>query len=325
MQTKKLSLIIAISVLLFVSIACGILSTSESSEPADKPTEVPAAAEPTTAPLVEATPTEENSAPLESEEESTSSEALIPPPSSDSEVCANVLYPLIPGYQWVYEIVSPEETSQIGLTVTEVNGNRATINTLHLDTGITTETTVDCDEGAILNFPIIMLDFLIGNADGTFQVEYVDGVFVPSSQILEDQNWELTWTGEYIASGTIEAEVDGDHIIGRLQDSPLTMEWQVPVEDQDIFDSVEVQAGNFPETIKIERKLTIDFTAELEEDGEVETISAVLVLYTHLWFEPNMGLLKQEIERANIEVYGISFPVVMESTIELVEFRVDGE
>ena len=52
---------------------------------------------------------------------------------------------------------------------------------------------------------------------------------------------------------------------------------------------------------------------------------AVLVLYTHLWFEPHTGLLKQEIERANIEVYGISFPVVMDSTIELVEFRGGGE
>ncbi|MFH1633824.1 MAG: hypothetical protein ABIG63_07405 [Chloroflexota bacterium] len=324
MRTKKLSLIIAISVLLLVSFACGILSPSESSEPAEKPTEVPAIAEPTTAPLAEANPTEENSTPLESAEDITSSEVLITPPPADSGACANVLYPLIPGYQWVYEVVSPEETSQIGLTVTEVNGNQATINTLHLDTGITTETKVDCDEGAILNFPIIMLGFLVGDADGAFQVEYMDGVFVPSYQTLEDQNWELIWTGEYIASGTIEAEADGDHITGSLQDSPMTMEWQVPVEGQDIFDAIEVQAGNFPEAIKIERKLTLDFTAELEEDGVKETLSAVLVLYTHLWFEPNMGLLKQKVERASIEIYGISFPVVMESTIELMKFRVDG-
>ena len=328
MQTNKTSLIIALSVLLLVSIACGILAPTELSEsaaPTEKLTESPAAADLATTPLAETTPAAEDSTPVESAEDSTSEETIIPPPPADSEACANVLYPLIPGYQWVYEIVSPEETSQIGLTVTEVNGNQATLNTLNLDTGITTETTVDCDEGAILNFPLIMLSFMVGDADGAFQVEYVDGVFVPSSQTLEDQNWELTWTGEYIVSGAIEVEADGEYITGRLQDSPMTMEWQVPVEGQDILEAIEVQAGSFPEAIKIERKLTLDFTAELEEDGEVETISAVLVLYTHLWFEPYTGLVKQEVERANIEVYGISFPVVMESSIELIEFRAGGE
>lgn len=43
---------------------------------------------------------------------------------------------------------------------------------------------VDCDQGAIINFPLVILALLIGDVDGTMKLEHVDGVFVSNNQPL---------------------------------------------------------------------------------------------------------------------------------------------
>ena len=105
-------------------------------------------------------------------------DALVQPPPIDSGPCGNVLYPMIPGNEWIYQITTSEDSSQIGVTVTQVNGNQATLNALYLDNGITSETTIDCDDGAILNIPIVLLGFIYGDLDGFFEIEHINGVFL---------------------------------------------------------------------------------------------------------------------------------------------------
>ena len=166
-----------------------------------------------------------------------------------------------------------------------------------------------------------MLDFLLGDVEGTLETEYIDGVFAPSYQTFTAQNWDYAWTGEYVSSGVIEIEADGDHIIGRLDESPLTMEWHTMGAGEATLYPVTVLAGEFPKAIKIQRSITIDVDVELEDEGETLALSAVLHVETSLWFAPNQGLLKQEIERASIDVGGISFPIILDGVVELVEFR----
>lgn len=250
-----------------------------------------------------------------------SGEALVPPPPDGSGPCGNVLYPLVPGNQWIYEVTSEGETYQLSLTVSEVEGNEATLNTLNMGTGVTTETKVVCEEGAILNFPILMLDFLLGDVDGALEIEHVDGVFAPSYQTFAAKNWDYAWTGNYVATGLIEIDDDGDYITGRLEESPLLMEWHTMGAGAATLDSVSVAAGEFPIAIRLQRELVVDVDAEIESEGETMALGAVLHVETTLWFMPYTGLLRQEIEKASIDIRGISFPIILDGAVELVEFR----
>lgn len=247
-------------------------------------------------------------------------DSLVPPPIS-SGACANTFYPLIPGYQWVYEVTSEGETGQIGLTVTETADNQAKLNALYLDTGVTTEITVDCEDGAIINYPILLLGFLFGDVDGELTLQNKEGVFMPDYETFAANNWDYNWISKYTASGIVEAEVDGEHVTGKLEDSPLDLAWNTLGAGEAIFDGITVKAGDFPKAIRFERESRFDFTAEVVEEGQSVPLSAVLVLTTNIWYEPNMGMLKQEIEQASVKVYGVSFPITMDGSLELVEFR----
>jgi hypothetical protein len=247
-------------------------------------------------------------------------DGLVPPPLNN-DACTNTFYPLIPGYQWVYEVTSEGETSQFGLTVSKIDGNQATLHALYLDTGVTTEVIVDCQDGTIVNFPILLLGFLFGDVDGEMNLEHKSGVFMPNYETFAANNWDHTWTSQYTAFGEVDAVVDGDQVTGKLEQSPLDMEWNALGAGEAIFEGVTVEAGNFPRAVKFQREAKLDFTAEFIEEGQQVSLSAVLIMNTNLWYEPNMGLLKQEIERASAKIYGVSFPITMNGTIELVEFR----
>lgn len=309
MTTIHKTFLIAIGLILLTSIACSLVSSFPS-----LPTQPPDESE----------PTEQEGDQSTLIPEPTDSDALVPPPPEEG-ACANVLYPLIPGYQWVYEISWEDETTQIGVSVSEVTQDEATVNALYMGTGATTEATITCQDGAIVSFPTILLGFLFGDAEGSIDIQHQDGVFMPAYNTLEDHNWDYQWVSEYTASGVIQAEIDGDQVTGRLDDSPLSISWNTLEKEEDAFafDPITVQAGDYPEAIKLRHETQLDFSAELEEGGVTTSLSAAIITKSSSWFQPNLGLLKQEIEQASAKVYGISFPISMDTTIELVEFRIE--
>jgi hypothetical protein len=248
-------------------------------------------------------------------------DGIVPPPPADGGPCANTFYPLIPGYQWLYKVTGDGGTSQVSMTVSEVNGNEATLNVLYLESGMTSEATVTCDDGAILSAPVVLLGFLFGDLDGEITVEHQNGVFVPNYAELSAQNWDAEWRGEYTASGQITANMDGEPVSAVLENSPLAIEWHTPGAGEAIFDGISVAAGSFPQAIRLERTVNFNVAVEFTSGGETTSINTVLTLENNLWFEPNLGLLKQEIESASIKLYGASFPIEMEGTLELAEFR----
>lgn len=315
--------VVVSSLILASSLACSFISqfvpgavqeppaNESTSQTQDTATQQDQAQEPETEPVEDAT--------TDNGEQPTGDGLVVPPPGSGA--CDNTFYPLVPGNQWIYEITSEGETSQIGLTVTGINTNQATLNALYLESGITTEVTVECQDGAIVNFPILLLGFLFGDVDGEMNLDHQGGIYMPSYQTFVANNWNYNWTSEYTASGVVEAVVEGDQVTGRLEESPLDMEWEIIGPGEAIFEGITVKAGDFPQAIKIQREATFDFTAELVEEGQQISLDAVLSLHTNHWYEPNMGLLKQEIDRASVKVYGVNFPITMEGSVELVEFR----
>ena len=118
--------------------------------------------------------------------------------------CDNVFYPLVPGSQWVYkintnsaeEMATPDpndNSNQIGNSVASVDDGKATVDSLHVSSGVITQTVVECENGAIKNFPLLALSIIFGDqVNGSIQTDYQDGVFIPSQTELVDRGWADT-------------------------------------------------------------------------------------------------------------------------------------
>ncbi len=250
--------------------------------------------------------------------------AVVPQPSDTpkpSGPCYNILFPFVPGYQWVYEVKTAdtaEDPSQLGLTVQKVEENIATIESLDLATGIMTETQALCDNGTILNYPALTQKMLLGSAYASdFTLEYVSGVFAPPEAAFTSGDWSYQWEAEYIANGAISVQDEGEALDILLQDSPVHLTWQTAGAGDAAFEVVTVPAGTFDRALKTQRVVTMEVA--LSADGLL--ISGTLTLNTTQWYEPFVGLLKSQIDTAEITYMGISFPLEVNGTVELVEFR----
>lgn len=237
--------------------------------------------------------------------------------------CDNILFPFVTGYQWVYatktdDTSTPEPSSQLGLTVDKVEGSVATINALDVATAVVSQTTVQCQDGAILNYPALTQKMLLGNAmTSDFTLEYVSGVFAPAEAAFTDNNWQVQWEADYIANGTVAVNADGDAMDIILQDSPVHITWQTAGAGDAAFESITVPAGTFDRALKTSRKVTMDISFSM--DGF--SVTGKLTLDTTQWYEPHVGLLRSQIDSAEIKYMGMSFPIVVNGIVELVEFR----
>lgn len=244
---------------------------------------------------------------------------IVPPPI-DSGQCTNVLFPLHPGMEWVYNLNNTYENTQISLTVSEVSGDQATLVIKDLQSGRVSETIVYCRDGAILNFPLFLFSSFLFGGDATFKLSYVDGFYVPKYLTFHNNNWNYQWTSSYLASGKINTDINGRKIEANLHESPLTITWQIPEPGRDLFSPTQVTAGDFPDAIKLVQVLELDLTAQFNDNGQNTELSGVLILESQLWFQPNLGLLKQEITSVSVKVFGINLPVEFYSSYELVSY-----
>ncbi len=230
--------------------------------------------------------------------------------------CGNVFYPMVLDQQWIYQVTSGDEQSKLGMTVSSVSEDLAVLNILAYDTGVTTSAEVVCENGAIINFPNLMLGFLFGDVDGDIELEHVDGVYAPSYQDLEANDWEYEWETEYIASGVLTAVSDGEAFSAVLADSPVHMEWETRGDRE----SVEVEAGTFSDAVVVERKTEFEASLTLEFEGDVLSLEGTVILETKMWFVPFQGLMKQEVTRTQLKLGPAVFPVESDTVVELVAF-----
>ncbi len=204
-------------------------------------------------------------------------------------------------------------TSKFGITVAEVNGSQAKLNAVDLGTGTTTQTTANCQDGAITDFPLMTLGSLFGNyLAGDIQLTYVSGIFSPSKTDLDAAGWQMEWQGEYLASGRVTLSAEGEQTTVTLNKSPVRLSWK-----NDGQETITVPAGTYENAYRVKR------TSEVEASLNLEglTGSGTLTVETIHWFAPYVGLLKSEVESARVSVMGISFPIeAAGSSLELVEY-----
>ena len=243
----------------------------------------------------------------------------IPTVIEEKSSCDNIFYPLALDNQWIYQIqVEGEneqpEISELGFTVSEVNESSAVLAALDYDTGIVTQSNVECKDGSILNFPMTEMNLVFGDVAGEMQLQYNSGVFMPSLADFETENWTNTWETDFTASGLINGTYDDETITINLSESPVKMSWQLIEKGGNI----QVLAGNFDDVVLIKRTLTFDVSSlKTTIEGEVIDISTTLILNSSMWYSPNTGLLKQELDSASINLYGINFPIDPIGMIEL--------
>ena len=233
--------------------------------------------------------------------------------------CDNIFYPLALNNQWIYQLQiegddGQPEISELGLTVSEVNQSSAILAALDYDTGIVTQSTVECKDGSILNFPMTEMNLVFGEVSGDLQLKYNSGVFMPSQTDFEVENWTNTWETDLTASGMINGSFDNETVTIDLSDSSVKMSWQVTERDA----TIQVPAGNFHDVVLIKRTLTFEVSSlKTVLEGEVIDISTTLILTSNMWYSPFTGLLKQEIDSATISLYGINFPIGSTGKIQL--------
>jgi hypothetical protein len=251
--------------------------------------------------------------------------ALVPPQTDTTNPCANVLYPFIPNNQWVY-IYSDEanqdtdQQNQIGINVAGVEKSQAMVQMLHVGTAATSTGYVQCDQGAILDVPFMLLGDMFVEASGNVVIKRTKGVFVPAYSTFAEKGWNLTWEGEYIASGTLTVTSEGDTMRATLKDSPLKLSWKTSGAGEKTLEDIVVKAGSFPRAIKLKRTLTLQFSLTIVSDGDTMSIPATLIMNNTLWYAPNVGMLKQKVDSAQIVYRGIKSPVMITKSLELAQF-----
>ena len=246
------------------------------------------------------------------------------------EACNNIFYPLKKDNQWIYKLDTYMDdyagqeleysSSDLGLTVSEVGESSAVLAALDYDTGIVTKSTIQCQDLAIINFPLTELNMVFGDLAGNLDVEYVSGKFMPSEQEFLDNDWTIEWETEYKASGTIEAVNEGETLSATLVESPVKMRWQVT----ETGETLEVAAGSFSDLVKINREIAFDITSlKTYIAGDQVDISTTLTLDTDMYYAPNIGLVKQEVNAASIKLFGVNFPIEAWGYIELKSYTVN--
>ena len=243
----------------------------------------------------------------------------VTPPVIQNDPCNNIFYPLALDNQWIYQIQiegedGQPEVAELGLKVSEVNESSAVLTALDYGTGIVTHSTAECEDGSILNFPMTEMNLVFGEVPGDMQLKYNSGVFMPSYTDFEAENWTNTWETDFTASAVINGIYDGETVTIDLSESPVNMSWQVIEKDG----TIQVPAGNFDDVVLIKREVTFEVTSlKATIHGEVIDISTTLILNSNMWYSPYTGLLKQELDSATINLYGINFPIETTGIIEL--------
>lgn len=327
MKTFKL---LILAILLFsATIACGLgaeptITPTPPPTATDTPTPLPPTATNTPTPIPPtATPT-----PIPSPTLSPTPAVvyLVQPPPADGGPCANVFYPLIEGNQWVYLHKYTDGEDQIGLTVAEVNDTGGADSTAHVQSmawsvGVTNTSTILCDQGAILSIPESLIGAFLVDASGGLSITHQSGVFVPAYETFLAANWDLSWEGHYIANGSFEAVAEGETYIATLENSPVDISWHTPGAGELIFEPVDISLGNYPKAIKLFREITMKLSLQLSAEGSTFKLPATLKAKQTLWFEPNTGLLKQQVDEVTVTWLAGTYPLEFVDTIELLEFR----
>lgn len=237
--------------------------------------------------------------------------------------CDNIFYPLAAKNSWSYRLnfdqIASDGNPDLVVTVSESSPDSALISTSDYTISQVTQSTATCRQGAVVDFPVTELNLVLGMFSGDLDMKYESGIFMPSLQEFEANDWALEWETVYRANGNLQGSYEGDTITAELIDSPVKMRWKIIGTDE----TLEVPAGKFENLVKVDRVISFDVSRlQTTIEGSEVNISTTLIVDTVLWYAPHVGLVNEDIESASVKFYGIGIPVEIDGSLELLEYSV---
>ena len=240
--------------------------------------------------------------------------------------CDNIFYPMIADNQWNYQFkvndeqIAGSHESALSLTVAESSDSSAVLTINSYNSENETESTVKCQNQAILDFPITELKMVLGELANDIDLEYKSGTFMPSEQDFIANNWSMEWETNYTSNGNLQAYYEGEELTAVLDEGPVKMMWKVVGTGE----SLQVPAGNFEDLVKMECEISFDIkNLQTNIQGNNINIATTLTLNSELWYAPHIGLIKENVKETSIRLYGINFPIDASGLIELTSYTIN--
>lgn len=231
----------------------------------------------------------------------------VTPLPSPQGICDNFLYPLAPGNTWIYQSGAARMTFQI----TGIEGDLAHIHVVDEENGVTTDDTVRCDQGAIVNLPLVYLSLLLSDyLDGVLNTYQDSGLTAPSLQTFVENEWVYSWQVKKLVEQPVKVSAPGSDVSGSILRSNIITLASVT---QGRREALEIPAGTFPQALWVDSELTSPVT--------VGDSGGIFKVQYQEWFEPYIGLLKIQAVSASIDYTGFPIPLPIHKTLELVEFQ----
>ena len=256
----------------------------------------------------------------------TDTPTILPSAEPSLNDCDNIFYPMAVDNQWNYQFkvndeqIAGSHESALTFTVAESSDSSAVLAIKSYNSENVTESTVKCQNQAILDFPITELKMVLGDLANDIDLKYESGIYMPSEQEFVANNWSMEWETNFIANGNLQAYYEGEELTAVLDDSPVKMMWKVIGTGE----SLQVPAGNFEDLVKMECEISFDIkNLQTNIQGNNINIATTLTLNAELWYAPHIGLIKENVKETSIKLYGINFPIDASGLIELTSYTIN--
>jgi len=228
-------------------------------------------------------------------------------PTSVSEIktCRNILYPVVPGQEWNYQVNANTRSGDVSMNVVSVIGSQGIVDVINHSRGLNGRTFVQCEGDTIINFPGLNAELLVGSAlNGTMKADYVSGILAPNEAAFVGSNWALSWSSQYLTSGSGVINYGGKTYNLTLNPSYMTMTCQTLASGDAAFETVSVTAGTY-------RALKVICLGQGQAAGTVNGIPIVgwVSAQSTQWFAPYIGMVKLQSDFVNLDFFGITIPL----------------
>ena len=234
-----------------------------------------------------------------------------------AQTCRNILYPMVPGEQWLYQETTSNRIDVLDMRVLSVDNSQGNVSIQNQTQGTTKQVQVLCDGDVIRNFPSISVDALFFDELGysAMTASYISGVLAPNEAAFLNSNWALSWSSQYQVSGTTILGILGKKVGVTMNNSPLTLTCQTLAAGDAAFETVTVPAGTFHALKVVCTHLgqVVVYVNGVPFSGQVEGRS-------NQWFALNTGLVKMQVEYAAVTLFDISTSVLVDNNFELQSF-----
>ena len=230
--------------------------------------------------------------------------------------CDNPLVPLGTHGQWQYRVTTFNGETRFSLASLGIQTGAnivALVEYSDQKNNLTINDSVICQEGAIVNYPLYVLNMLFSGYLDKYIDTYHESVdYAPNYQTLALNKWAMNWKSDY--------ETEGEaYLKNPSGDTDLYIAFPTHIELSVILDgsweSVTTPAGDFPRALKVTQDYYLPVT--LVTAGSRGGTGDSLRITTTQWYEPYIGLVRAEITSA--QLHG-TLPLPITSTLELVEF-----